>query len=322
MYRVEQVLVPVDFSSFSRSALAFARNLGNESPLVQLVHVLEGWAPHVRNVLFPYAALGEDEVEFEHELIEHAYEHLCKYFRIDRKGEKGLLAEPMVRMGPSKTLLSELSRTVACDMVVVGAFGEGGVAPEALGSTTERLLRSVSQPIALVRDYDRSPRLNHIVAAVDLTPASLNVFAKAVGLALQTGATLETLFVLPSPFTQDAHKLLSNQIKFNPGQALSRSNEKLDALFERLRNSLDVPFPLRDAAKKLMDKRHVLVGDPASEIVRHAYESGADLVVVGAHTPGGRSRALGRVAWTVARTCPTHVLVVPPDANASPMGDD
>lgn len=323
MYRVEQVLVPVDFSSSSRSALEFARNLSSESPLVQLVHVVEQLAPYVRNILFPYAALGEDEVEFEHEILGEAYEHLLRYFRIDKKAAKGFVGEPIVRMGAVNTLLRDIVFSVDSDLIVMGAFGEGGMHPDALGSTTERLLRTVTQPIVMVRDFESSPRIGHIVVAVDLTPGSVHVFSRAVGLALQTGATLETVFVLPSPFINDTNNLLSSNIKFNASHVLNRSEDKIDALFERLRQQVHVPFPLKAEAARAMETRSVLVGDPATEIVRHAYEKQADLVVVGSY--GAHNRAahtLGRVAWTVARRSPTHVMVVPPAAETTRLGDD
>ncbi|MBA2664389.1 MAG: universal stress protein [Bradymonadaceae bacterium] len=323
MYKVEQVLVPVDFSNSSRCALEFARGLGSESPLVQLVHIVEPLAPYTRNILFPYAGLGEDEVEFEHEILSEAYEQLCRHFRIDKKASKGFIGEPIVRIGALKTLLSELVRTIDSHMIVMGAFGEGGMHPDALGSTAERLLRSVAQPVVLVRDFERSPRINHIVVAVDLTASSVQVFAKAIGLAIQTGASVETLFVLPSPFTGDSNKLLSSNIKFNAAQVLSRSEDKIDALFERLRQQIHIPFPLKEAAARAMERRQVLVGDPATEIVRHAYENNADLVVLGAHDPHTRStRTLGRTAWTVARTSPTHVMIVPPEVETTLLSDD
>lgn len=318
MYRVEQVLVPVDFSSSSRSALEFARNLSRESPPVQLVHVVERLTPYARNILFPYAALGEDEVEFESEIIGEAYEHLLRYFRIDKKASKGLVGEPIVRMGRINTLLRELVFSVDSELIVMGAFGEGGMHPDALGSTAERMLRTVTQPVVLVRDFDSSPRLNHIVVAVDLTPGSVHVFSRALGLALQTGATLETVFVLPSPFINDTNNLLSNTIKFNASHVLNRSEDKIDALFERMREQVHVSFPNKAEAARAMATRTILVGDPATEIVRHAYEKQADLVVVGAYGTHNRSsHTLGRVAWTVARRSPSHVMVVPPLAEST-----
>ena len=58
--------------------------------------------------------------------------------------------------------------------------------------------------------------------------------------------------------------------------------------------------------------RHVfLEGDPATEIVRHARESGIDLIVMGTHGRTGLERLLmGSVAEKVMREATCSVLVV------------
>ncbi|MGH6691341.1 MAG: universal stress protein [Gammaproteobacteria bacterium] len=55
----------------------------------------------------------------------------------------------------------------------------------------------------------------------------------------------------------------------------------------------------------------VLTGSPASEIVRHANEAHADVVIMGTHGRTGLSRVLlGSVAERVIRTAPCPVLTV------------
>lgn len=58
--------------------------------------------------------------------------------------------------------------------------------------------------------------------------------------------------------------------------------------------------------------RHVfLVGDPATEIVRYARDSGVDRIVMGTHGRTGTERLLmGSVAEKVLRDAPCSVLVV------------
>ena len=55
----------------------------------------------------------------------------------------------------------------------------------------------------------------------------------------------------------------------------------------------------------------ILEGDPEREIVAHAAESGADLIVMGTHGRGGIDRLLlGSVAEHVVRRSPVPVLTV------------
>ncbi len=54
-----------------------------------------------------------------------------------------------------------------------------------------------------------------------------------------------------------------------------------------------------------------LEGDPAEEIVRHAAECGADLIVIGTHGRTGVERQLmGSVAEKILRDAPCSVLIV------------
>src|SRR5207237_10217851 len=54
-----------------------------------------------------------------------------------------------------------------------------------------------------------------------------------------------------------------------------------------------------------------LEGDPASEIVRYAFDAGVDLIVMGTHGRTGLERLLmGSVAEHVMREAPCSVLVV------------
>ncbi len=322
MYRVEQVLVPVDFSASSRAALAFARAVGGKDARIHLAHVLEPWRPYVRSVLFPYAALGEDDVEFEHELREEARAHLCRHLEVDPPKNKDI-AGLSLEYGAIRDALGERARSVGPDIVVMGAFGEGGAQPHVLGSTAERMLRAVACPTVLVRGFDPSPSIDHIVVGVDLTAHSTDVVAHALGLALQAEASLELVYVLPDPLSRDTNKILARTLDFNAAKILERSRSKIEALFDRMVNHVEVVYPDQDSARELLSNRKVIVGDPAPALVDHADKANADMIVVGGHSPQSTSsRQLGRVAWTVARSAPTHVMVVPPQREVSLLSSD
>jgi nucleotide-binding universal stress UspA family protein len=323
MYKIEQVLVPVDFSTFSRAALTFARAIGDNPPRVHLAHILEPWRPYLRSVLFPYAALGEDDVEFEQELLDEARESLLRHLKVNPDKEK-YIAGFTLEYGNIKDTLGDRVRSVGPDLVVMGAFGEGGVQPYMLGSTAEKLLRSVQCPTVLVRNFEPSPKVEHIVVGVDLSPSSVDIVARALGFALTVGATLELVYVLPDPLINDTNKLLARSLDFDAGKILERSRSRIEALFDRMVDQVQVSFPAQEAARELLATRKVVVGDPSRALVDHADRADADLIVVGAHnTATSTTRQLGRVAWTVARSAPTHVMVVPPKREVSLLdGDD
>src|SRR5690554_6342586 len=319
MYRVEQVLVPLDFSNFSRSALAFASALGGESPArLQLDHALEPMAPYMRRVLFPYAALGEDDREFEGELVEEARAELESSFALDEALRRRLISDPVVELGPSRQVVGDWTGRFDVEAVVMCAYGESGVVSAGLGSTARRVLQTSSCPVILVRQHDPRPQLKRILVALDLEPTSIGVLEVALGMALQHGCELELLFVLPSPWAADNAGLLKSQVKFDERQARGRLKGKIEALFERTIEAVEAPFPQREKAKKLTSNTRVESGKPAAEIVRRAYESDVDLVVIGSRSSSG-SGSLGSVAETVACRASCHVMVVPTASRTTPL---
>lgn len=313
MFSIDRIFVPLDLSSSSRAALELARQLGQPHPQLHIAHIIDAWKPYQRQVFFPYAALGEDDVEFEHELRETARELLIERYELD---PSWLGAELAITMGHIRQELPELLRRSDADMVIMGAFGEGGVSPESLGSTAATMIRHAIQPTLLVREHNQT-KLSNIVCALDLSPQSGEVLKAALGLAVMAEANLEIIYVLPDPLSQDTNNVLRSQLKFNRKQVLERSKDKLDALFERALQSIEIPYPHRPVVEQLWQRRRVLAGDPAKEIITHADAINADVIVVGSRNiQNSPSHLLGQVCWSVTRRAPCHVLVVPLEQQA------
>lgn len=319
MRTFERLFVPLDFSASSHVALRLASGLGDPPAQIYVAHAIEPWLPYVKDVLFPYAALGEDEVEFEHELRQQA--HAC----IERTYNLGNLARchaPEVLMGPAHKALPGALKRVDADLIVMGAFGATGPKPESLGSVTSLVLRHVVDPVLVVRTHTPKPTIKRVVCALDLSAQSSTVLEAALSLALSCGAQMETVYVLPDPLSHDTNNLLASQLKFDRSALLSHAKDKIEALFERAMDGVEVPFPLKQQVAGLWNTRRVLFGDPAKAVMAHADTVDADVVVVGSrniqNTPGP---LLGQTCWSITRRSTTHVMVVPIE-QASTLLDD
>jgi len=309
MFKIEQVFVPVDFSRASKAALGLATNLPGAR--VQLAHVIEPWPPYIQRVLFPYAGMGEDTAEFERELVESAFAELRSFYDLENTlGQHD--PKPLVTAGVVKEKLPEMLSATPSDIVVMGSHGRSGALPESLGSTCGRLLRTSAQPVLFVREHASTPKIEKILCAIDLSSRCHEIVAAAMSLALDLDAELETVFVLPDPLHQDVHNMLQGHIKFNGKKVLDKERHKLDALFERAYNQLDLTYPDKNRIVQRWRQRKVLVGNPADEIISRADTRDADLIVVGnRNLQATKSASLGRTAWAVARAATTNVLVVP-----------
>ena len=136
-----------------------------------------------------------------------------------------------------------------------------------------------------------------LLATDGSTPAS-RALDRAVGLAIETGATLHVLSVVD---TADLDLFVAPEADGVDDILRSAAEAAVDDATERAEAAgVDVV-------------RAVRVGAPHREICAYADEAGADIVVVGTHGRTGLSRALlGSVAARVVRSSTVPVLVVPP----------
>ena len=139
-----------------------------------------------------------------------------------------------------------------------------------------------------------------ILVASDLNEASKHAVAAAARLAREQEASLHVVTVVLDPMTQ-------------PWAAEAYGIDLADMVDDMRRRASQALRSVIDEIKPPLAHVHsqVLVGTPATEIVRYAREQGVDLIVVGTHGRGPIRRAfLGSVAERVLREAPCPVLVV------------
>lgn len=133
---------------------------------------------------------------------------------------------------------------------------------------------------------------NTIVFPTDFSHASDAVLFHAESLARQQDAELLIVHVEEPPLAYGGGELYYG--------IPEPSSEHILEMLERVRPS----------DKSLKFTHHLLLGDPASEIVRIAAEKKADMIVLGTHGRTGLTRMLmGSVAESIVRRAPCPVLV-------------
>ncbi len=310
MQRFENVSVPVDFSASSKQAYVFAKKLfGRPDTTLHIAHFVPKLPKHLHRVLFPYAAMGEDEVEFEHEIQRAAQKRLKKHLGL------GDDEDATVEIGEPRADVPKFISASAADLVVMSAFGESGPIADAVGSLTERVVKTSVAPVLVTRDFETHPEINRILFATDLTRANGAAYGAAMRMAMDVEASVEALYVIPDPLLADTNNILRHVVKFDQQKIVNRSRDRIDALFERLVDNIgDIGHAEKTDVTTLAKRRKVVVGDPADSILQRADQINADLIVVGSQKAekGGRLR-FGSVAAEVLRRAPTHVMVVPID---------
>ncbi|ROR34665.1 universal stress protein [Inmirania thermothiophila] len=136
----------------------------------------------------------------------------------------------------------------------------------------------------------------HILLAVDLTDEGRRVAERAAAIARHCGARLTLLHVVEHvPLDLSNDLVLAQPVELDE-ELMREAEARLAELAESL--------GLADA------ERRIELGSTKSEIVRAARESGADLIVVGAHERHGLALLLGSTADAVLHGAPCDVLAV------------
>ncbi|MBK8252965.1 MAG: universal stress protein [Polyangiaceae bacterium] len=202
--------------------------------------------------------------------------------------------------GESHAAIVRCAEKFAADLVVVGSHGRTGISRILLGSVAEKVVRTAHCPVLVAR---QGPSGGPVITATDFSDASLPGVRAAASEAARTGSPLVVLNVFDlawpgaTPYAVDASGLSA---VLSDTEALRRTNEELSKVIEECTKGLLVNA-----------KGEVLVGEPASMIVRRAEELGARLVVVSTHGRTGLTRVLlGSVAERIVRLSHTSVLAV------------
>lgn len=298
------ILVPLDGSPFSQSALPFAVEIARVTGArVQLALVHE-----------MFIAAGQDNmmvsplVEERHRAAEREY---LESLRHATAAEGDIHVDWEIADGPVVEALLTQSRQPGMDLVVMATHGRGGLKRLWLGSVADELVRRAEVPVLLVRGpAGRSPSsaakpFRHILVPLDGSPLSESALPFAVGLARAMGSHTTLLQVVQTPpllivpSTGDA-LIPAGDIEAMTEQARASARERLGAIAVTL-GRIGIRARVRIAEGQ----------EVAEEILRQSRALHVDLIVLATHGRGGfRRLLLGSVADKVARGANVPVLAV------------
>lgn len=147
---MQTILVPIDFSDFSRRALEFAAAFATQfQASVVLVHVVEPMAFPENCISLPAPT---DDINGS--LIKAADDRLAAECRALEK--QGIEVKPLSRLGRPYLEIADAARELGADLIVLATHGHTGLRHVLLGSTAERVVRHAPCPVLTVRDTDAS----------------------------------------------------------------------------------------------------------------------------------------------------------------------
>jgi nucleotide-binding universal stress UspA family protein len=298
-FKIEKVLVPLDFSPASVAALEYAVWLARQfRAAIHLAHVYPpdeaSSVPGAGHLLFESA-----------EAIERLNEELTG---IHRKHVPAFRPDNChIRRGRPYEEIVRLAREIDADLIALSTRGHSGLKHLLLGSTAERVVRNAPCPVLVVRKSKQESKaaarafaIRTILVPTDFSQCSLAGTEYAAFLARKLGATLR-LFHAIYPYT--------NYVFVD--RAGVRLSGLAEAVEETSRQEM-AALKQKDFMRGLQVQTASLPGLAVDEICAAAGEPDVDLIVTSTHGRTGLKHALiGSVAEHVVRYAQRPVLVVP-----------
>jgi universal stress protein A len=299
------VLCPIDFSDASRGALRYAAAIAEHF----------GSDLMVTTVNDPLLSDAEDMAEGEGHMAEETAREMERFVEETFAHR----ARPAVRTRfesvtgkPAAEILGLAARAHA-HVIVMGSHGATGVRKLFFGSTTERVLRETTVPVLVTPASDAGPALlpdirktiRHVVAPVDLSPATDHQVRVACGLARALDVSLVVVHVV--------EPVRSARPGFRPRPNVD--SERRDRAERELETLIDAMAPVKAEAL-------VVFGEPSEEIAKVAHDRDAGLIVMGLHASPLLGPRMGSVTYRVL--CLAHVLLLalpPVPVRASASGE-
>jgi nucleotide-binding universal stress UspA family protein len=278
---MKTILVPIDFSKCSLSALAFAASVAKKTKsTLHLFNVTQ-------EARYYFIA---DPVAFglPYGGMDNLYENIRS--SSDKKMEallnkdflKGLKVIITTIIGdPTHIEITKHAEKIKADIIIMGSNGAGGVTGVLLGSTSERVARFSKKPVLIISSKIKNPDLKRIVFASDFRKEAYSVFPFIKSFA--------------EIFSADLHLLTVNtSAQFSTTKA---NNELLDSFTKKFKLS----------AKKIIYDDYM----KEEGILNYSEECDADLIAIGTHGKKGLARFFKQdVSGDMVRLSPRPILVI------------
>jgi nucleotide-binding universal stress UspA family protein len=286
---IRNVLVPIDFSQPSKTALdygvALARLLRAR---LTLLHVLE-----------PQPAL-EVATEADIQSIESARRAEAQQKLDDLvapEDQDDLNVRTAIRSGPARREIAAAAEAEQPDIVLLGTHGRSRLGRFIMGSTTEGLLRKLHIPVMTVGHVTSPGVVQRILFATDLSGYSKDAFVFALDMAGRLRADILALHVMGKP-------MLAAE---EPGMPMQPNEVAREEVRRRLQMLV-----AEGKQRGITVQTSIADGEAATQILQAAVENQADLILLPIESKGVVERTLlGTTAERVVREAHVPVLSVP-----------
>jgi nucleotide-binding universal stress UspA family protein len=296
--QLERILCTTDFSEASNRSVVFGQLLAQEfGATLYVCHIID---------LSSVAIYGEfqvDPVGQQERIRVDAEDQLQQLL-----GSLPVQWESIIDVGQPSEEIGRIVEEKQIDLVISATRGRSGLKRLILGSVTERLMRSLTCPLLVVRSKDPAPpdpsdqsiQLGKILIGCDFSGDSRLAVEYGLSLAQEFEAELHLVHVIAPPTYPEF-------LKTGTSAAHGIQDHVLSELLTQKLQDL-VPGEARNWCRL---HTALLEGPPYQELIDYADRQSMDLIVMGMRGHGlVRTLLLGSTTDRVVRHTPCPVLVV------------
>ena len=154
MENINKILVPIDFSNYSKNALRYAVNFANKfNSKIYLVYVVEP-------VIYP-SDFSMGQVTFpvsDLEMNERAKDELESLAKTEIGSQ--IQVETVINTGKPFVEINETASELDIDLIIIATHGHTGMEHLLFGSTAEKVVRKAPCPVLTLREPVKGFKFN------------------------------------------------------------------------------------------------------------------------------------------------------------------
>jgi len=295
--QINRIFCATDFSDFAKDVVAYGITLAAEfHAKLYICHVID--LPAVT----AYGEAVTGPIEHQNRFMGYARREIDRLI-----GNSSVEYQSLISIGNTTEEITRLADEHAADLVITATHGRSGLKRFFLGSVTERLMRTLSCPLLVIRGAEEAKRkkslkkfpFKKVLVGCDFSTDSEFALEYAISIAQEFQSELHLVHVVEPSGYKDLFKLPSE-----PGEKFK------EELYDTIQDKLKTMVP-EEALNWITLKTKLLVGKSYEELVRYAQLKDVDLVALGTRGRGMVEDILvGSTTDRVIRQAPCPVLSI------------
>ncbi|MEO8992238.1 MAG: universal stress protein [Nitrosospira sp.] len=294
LYPIKRIVAATDMSPFAsraetRAAL-LAQELGSES--LHLLHVIDNLA------LEALRYLDQPALDTEPRLMELSRSELAGIKHKLSEKYQIQMTTTALNVGRPHTEIVRYAQNMNAGLVVMAAHGAGFIRNLIIGSTVDKVLRKLTQPLLIVKEEPQIP-YQRILVPVDFSESSRQGIEMAMSIAPHAKITALHAFEVPLESKLRFHQVSDEAIRAYRARVKAQKTRKMLQLisgFDAPGDSLSQLIELGSAPTVIREKAEILE---------------SDLIVIGRHGQSAwEDMMLGSVTRRVIQEATCDVLVI------------